>query len=222
MAQALPRVAQALDEAGVPFCVAGGMACWFHGGPEPAHDLDLLIRPDDALAAAGGLEAHGLAVTVSSADWLFHAWEGEPWDDEALMVDLLYAPIGVQADDETLARARLMRALGTKVLVMDPTDIMIMRLLALREQSLSMAKSLAAARAMGASIDWRRLRESTRRSPYADAFLRLAANLGLTAPIPLNEDGFDYESYERERSERAERLLGVREALIRAHPPQAQ
>ena len=48
--------AAALREAGVPFLLGGSLASWARGGPETRHDLDLMIKPEDAERA---LEALG-------------------------------------------------------------------------------------------------------------------------------------------------------------------
>lgn len=52
----LPRVVAALDEARVPYMIAGSVASNVHGEPRPRSDLDIVIDPDersiDALADA--------------------------------------------------------------------------------------------------------------------------------------------------------------------------
>src|SRR4029079_19226433 len=48
MLETLKRSAGALREAGVPFMLGGGLACWVRGGPESDHDLDLMVKPEDA------------------------------------------------------------------------------------------------------------------------------------------------------------------------------
>ena len=48
MMTTLKHSAAALRDAGVPFLVAGGVASWVRGGPPTDHDLDFLIKPEDA------------------------------------------------------------------------------------------------------------------------------------------------------------------------------
>ncbi len=55
----LRRVTQALDNAGLAYAVAGGIAVAVHGAPRATADIDLLIRPEDAAAAASVIEALG-------------------------------------------------------------------------------------------------------------------------------------------------------------------
>ena len=60
---AMKRAAGVLNEAGIPFILGGGLACWARGAPKTEHDVDFLLRPRDverarhALAAAGMVSA---------------------------------------------------------------------------------------------------------------------------------------------------------------------
>ena len=53
MLETLKKAAAALRDAGVPFMLGGGLAVWVRGGPETDHDLDLIVKPDDAEAYNG-------------------------------------------------------------------------------------------------------------------------------------------------------------------------
>ena len=52
---ALKRAAAALRDADIPFLLGGSLASWARGGPETRHDLDLMIRPEDAERALAAL-----------------------------------------------------------------------------------------------------------------------------------------------------------------------
>src|SRR5262249_23036256 len=60
MVPTLKRSAAALRDAGIPFLVAGGVASWVRGGPDTDHDLDFLIKPEDADRALQALADAGL------------------------------------------------------------------------------------------------------------------------------------------------------------------
>src|SRR2546421_1877659 len=45
-----------LQDADVPFLVAGGLALWARGGPRTEHDVDFLVKPDDAERALKAFE----------------------------------------------------------------------------------------------------------------------------------------------------------------------
>jgi hypothetical protein len=71
MVPTLKRTAAALRDNGIPFLVAGGVASWVRGGPATDHDLDFLVRPQDAYAALAALEGIGLRSERPPEEWLF-------------------------------------------------------------------------------------------------------------------------------------------------------
>ena len=48
MGETLKKATAALRDAEVPFMVGGSLASWARGGPEPQHDLDIMVKPVDA------------------------------------------------------------------------------------------------------------------------------------------------------------------------------
>src|SRR4051812_35778642 len=62
MEASLKKAAAALREAEIPFLLAGSLAIWARGGPESRHDLDFVLRRDDAERALEVLEAAGMNV----------------------------------------------------------------------------------------------------------------------------------------------------------------
>ena len=78
---ALLRVAVALKEGDVPFALAGGYAAWALGGPEPEHDVDLVVAETQAQRAAQVLLARTrswLGVDEQGRDRLPRVEHGEP------------------------------------------------------------------------------------------------------------------------------------------------
>src|SRR5207249_1308653 len=73
MVPTLKRAAAALRDAGVPFLVAGGVASWVRGGPRTDHDLDFLVKPDDAERALAVLAETGMRPERPPEEWLFKA-----------------------------------------------------------------------------------------------------------------------------------------------------
>src|SRR5205085_6037951 len=53
---AMKKAGGALNDAGVPFVLGGGLACWARGAPKTEHDVDFLIKPEDAERAQQTLE----------------------------------------------------------------------------------------------------------------------------------------------------------------------
>src|SRR3954452_25246534 len=95
---ALKLAAAALREADIPFLLGGSLASWARGGPETRHDLDLMIRPEDADRALEGLTEAGMRPERPPEQWLVKAWDGDT------LVDLIYCPKGLPMDDDVFAR----------------------------------------------------------------------------------------------------------------------
>ena len=55
----MKRACAALDEAGVPAMLGGGLATWARGGPPTDHDVDFYLREDDAPRALDALGQSG-------------------------------------------------------------------------------------------------------------------------------------------------------------------
>jgi hypothetical protein len=66
----LKKAAGALRDAGVPFMLGGGLAVWVRGGPESDHDLDFMLRPEDADEALDVLAGAGMRPERPPEAWL--------------------------------------------------------------------------------------------------------------------------------------------------------
>ena len=181
----LKQSAAALRDADVPFCLIGSMAAWVRGGPESSHDLDFGIREADLLRAAEALEAIGMRIEVPPEDWLIKAWTGEPGGEDAVFLDLIYSASGLEIDDEVLARADELQVLAHGMKVLNASDLLVTKLLSLREQNLNLTSTVATARAIREQIDWPEVRRRTSHSPYASGFFAIAERLAI---VPA-EDG---------------------------------
>lgn len=178
----LKKTAAALRDGDVDFCLIGSLSAWVRGGPESSHDLDFGIREADMLRAAEALERVGMTIVIPPEDWLIKAWNGPPEHPESVLVDLIYAPSGVPITDEVLERAEMMDVLAHRMKVLCPTDLMVMKLLSLREQNLNLGSTISTARAVREQIDWAKLRDRTQESPYARGFFVMAEGLDICPP----------------------------------------
>jgi hypothetical protein len=170
---ALKRAASALREADVAFLLGGSLASWARGGPETRHDLDLIIKPQDAERALETLQEAGMRPERPPEDWLLKAWDGDT------LVDLIYCPKGLPVDDDLIARGEELSVLGMDIRVMALEDVMATKLLALTEHSLRYEGLLQIARALREQIDWPAVRERTQQSPFARAFFVLLEGLDI-------------------------------------------
>ena len=173
MEASLKKAAAALREAGVPFLLGGSLASWARGGPETTHDLDFMIKPEDAERALGALEAAGMKREEPPEEWLVKAWDGD------VLIDLIHGPSGIDMTDEVIERGDTLNVLSMEMRVMSLEDVITTKLEALTEHSLDYAGVLQVARALREQIDWRVVRERTHGSPYAKAFFVLVEELGI-------------------------------------------
>jgi Uncharacterised nucleotidyltransferase len=173
---ALKRAAAALREADIPFLLGGSLASWARGGPETRHDLDLIIKPQDAERALEALEQAGMRPERPPEEWLLKAYDGDT------LIDLIYCPKGLPVDDEVIARGEELAVLGMDIRVMALEDVMATKLMALTEHSLRYERLLQIARALREQIDWPAVRRRTQESPFARAFFVLLEGLDIVGP----------------------------------------
>jgi Nucleotidyl transferase of unknown function (DUF2204) len=184
----LKKAVGVLSDAGIPFALAGSMACWALGGPPSRHDVDLALMHSDADRALEALEAAGFRVERPPEGWLCKAW----YDD--ILVDLIWAPMGLDVTDTVLAAARTLNVDGMEMPALAPTDVLTSKLLALNESHLDFEGLLAIVRGVREQVDWAELRRRTEDKPLARSFLYMAGELGLisdeapdTAPADLRK-----------------------------------
>lgn len=175
--ESLKRVAAALREGDVPFLLGGGLAAWAWGGPGTGHDLDVMVRPDDADRALEALRGAGMRTEKPPESWLYKAWDGD------VLVDVIFRPVGRDVNDELFERAEELEVNAVPMLVMCPEDVLVTKLLALDEHELDYERHLEFARSLRERIDWDAVRQRTQDSPYAKAFFTLVEDLGIVERV---------------------------------------
>lgn len=183
----MKRAAAALRAADVEFMVGGGIAIWARGGPPTDHDVDFLVREGDAERALEALVLVGLRAERPPEDWLYKAWDGP------ILVDVIFRPAGMVVDDEHFARATPLEVSALTVAVASIDDVLVTKLLALREQELDYRPLLEIARALREQIDWTEVADRTRSSPFARAFFTMVDGLGVSPRDPELEGDVDGE-----------------------------
>ena len=171
--ESLKRTVAALDDAEVPFLIGGSLASWARGGPDTTHDLDVIVKPEDAKRAQEALVAAGMRAEDPPESWLLKVWDGD------VLIDLIFEPAGMTIDDELIERAELVNAAAMDFRVMTVEDVLYTKLNALNEHYLDFSSLLQIARSVREQVDWERLRERTAGSPYATAFFCLLDELGI-------------------------------------------
>jgi len=171
---AMKAGAAALQRGEIPFVLGGGLAAWARGGPKSEHDVDFMIRPQDADRALEAMAEAGLRTERPPEGWLYKAWH-----PNGALIDLIYAPSGGPITDETIDRAPLLEVAALRVHVFSLEDVMTTKLLALNEQELDYSRVLSYARALREQIHWDEVRARSEASPFARAFFTLVEGLGI-------------------------------------------
>jgi hypothetical protein len=171
---ALRGAASALRADGPDFALGGSYALWVHGGPEPVHDVDLVVAETDTEAAAATLDAAGFCIDRPPEDWLFKATL------DGAVVDVLHRLNSVPVAAEALAKAEIRQVLAIEMPVLPPTMVLTVKLRALDEHTCDFAALLPAVRAVRERVDWSRLRAETADNDFAAVFLILLERLGIT------------------------------------------
>ena len=170
---AMKAAAGALRDAGIPFALGGGLAAWARGGPESDHDVDFLLKRDDAERALDVLGKAGFRPERPPENWLFKVWDGD------VFVDLIFDTSAGPITDEHFERAEELEVYAVRMQVASLEDILVTKLMALDEQKLDYKSSMEIARSLRERIDWDSVRERTRESPYARAFFFLGEELSV-------------------------------------------
>jgi hypothetical protein len=167
----MKKAAGVLKEADVPFVLGGGLACWARGAPKTEHDVDFLVRPEDAERAQEALAEAGMRTEKPPEGWLLKAYDGD------VLIDLIFSPQGGPIDDETFERADELEVHATRLKVAAVEDVLAQKLLALNEQQPDYSSVLEIARSLREQIDWDDVRKRTQDAPFAKAFFTLLDEL---------------------------------------------
>ena len=173
----LKRTAVALKEGEVPFALCGGYAAWVRGAPEPEHDADFLVPASEAERAAKALADAGLQVVDPAEDWLLKVERGD------VFVDVLWRACGRPAEVDLVERAEVLPVLSVQMPVLDPTDILAGKLMALDEHYCDFARMLPVARALREQVDWPEVSRQVADNDFAVVFLVLLGRLGIVPDI---------------------------------------
>jgi len=167
----MKKAGGALNEAGIPFVLGGGLACWARGAPKTEHDVDFLVRPEDAQQAQQALAAAGMQPETPPEGWLLKAY------DDGVLVDLIFDPQDGPVDDRTFERAEELEVHAMKMKVAALEDVFVQKTLALNEQQPDYSSLLELARSLREQVNWAEVRERTRDSPFAKAYFTLLEDL---------------------------------------------
>jgi predicted nucleotidyltransferase len=129
--QAFGDAIDAIQDAGIPYVVIGGLASSLLGRPRMTNDVDLLLRSEeDARRALDALAAAGFDTEETNPSWIFKACR----DD--VTIDLMFWLKGdIYLDDQMLERAPLEEFAGRRISVMPPEDLIVVKAVIHDEQT---------------------------------------------------------------------------------------
>ena len=167
----LKRTAVALKQGDVPFALCGGYAAWVRGAPEPDHDADFLVAADEAERAAKVLSDAGLDVQDPPEDWLVKVVGGGSF------VDVLWRTCGHPVESDLIDRSEVLPVLSVQMPVLQATDIVVTKLMALDEHYCDFSRLLPVARALREQVDWPAVSRAVAENDFAVVFLDLLDRL---------------------------------------------
>ncbi len=175
--QAAKQVGSILKKERHPFALAGSVAVYAHGGAANLqHDVDFVVRPDDAEAVAASLREAGLSVYTPPEDWLLKA------DCLGQQVDLIFELAHEPVSAQLLARAEERSVDSVLMPVLSPTDLLHGLLAAFSEHHCDFGAVLPIARTLREKIDWEGLRRDCGDDPMPAAFFLVLERLEIIPP----------------------------------------
>jgi len=121
----LLRAVDALEEAGIPYALMGGLASAAIGRSRHTHDVDLFVTPGDAVPALEAMGRAGFRTERTDALWLYKAW----WD--GTLVDVIFSSKGgVVFDEEMRAHRRPVEIRGRQVPALGAEDLIVIKAVA--------------------------------------------------------------------------------------------
>jgi predicted nucleotidyltransferase len=171
--EAMKKAGGVLNEAGIPFALGGGLACWARGGPKTEHDVDFLVKPEDAERAQEALARAGMRTEKPPEGWLLKAYD----DEAGVLIDLIFHPRGGIIDDEVFNSAEELEVHAMRMKVVRIEEVLVQKLLALSEQQPDYSSVLELARSLREQVDWDEVRERTKEAPFAKAYFTLLGEL---------------------------------------------
>ena len=172
--EAMKASAGILQAREIPFILGGGLSAWARGGPKSEHDVDFLVKADDADSALEAFESAGWKTERPPEGWLYKTWH-----ENGALVDIIFNPASGPITDEVIERSPVAEVMALRINVSTLEDVMVSKLMALTEQEPDFSSVLEWTRALREQIDWDNVRARTEASPFAKAFFTLVEGLGI-------------------------------------------
>ncbi|MDQ6884110.1 MAG: nucleotidyltransferase family protein [Candidatus Dormibacteraeota bacterium] len=128
--EVLTDALRAVEQAGFPFLVLGGLASSLVGRPRWTHDIDFLVMPNDARAVLRVLEASGFRTEETDPAWIYKAFR------DNVMVDIIFMVTGgIYLDRDMLDHAIPREYEGLPMSIPSPEDQVIIKAIVHTEET---------------------------------------------------------------------------------------
>lgn len=177
-----------LEKAEIPYLLMGGMGSASYGRPRWTHDIDVFVRPEDALGTVRALESAGFDTEQTYPDWLFKAFKRDQ------MVDIIFKSTGgILVDDDMLARARDFEFGGVRARLIPPEDLVVIKAIVHDEHMPRHWHDALAIIGACHDIDWDYLHQRARRfgARRVLSLLIYATSNDLIVPVSVIEELFE-------------------------------
>jgi predicted nucleotidyltransferase len=119
-----------VERAGFRFLVLGGLASSLVGRPRWTHDIDFLVRADDALGVLSAFRAAGFRTEETDPVWIYKAFRHD------IMVDIIFMITGgIYLDQQMEERAIQREYDGLQVRIPSPEDQVVIKAIVHREET---------------------------------------------------------------------------------------
>jgi predicted nucleotidyltransferase len=124
------KTIETIEDKNIPYALFGGIAGKELGRPRVTHDIDLLVRPDDADYVLKILEEKGFETEKRDEAWLYKAWS----DD--ILVDVIFRSCGdIYFEEEVRSHVRRIKVEGKMINTISPEDFIVIKAAAHREDN---------------------------------------------------------------------------------------
>lgn len=171
----------ALDEAGIPYVVGGGMAVRAYGRTRYSKDMDIFLSLTRIGMTMNVLNAAGFHTRDTDANWLYKATKGD------VLVDLIVRTTGdIRLEAEAVRRGRWVRLQERPFFVMGPEDLLLRKVFSEAEGRPDWYDALSMLQAPIPGFDWPYFVDLAERHGAARvlAMLLFATTAGAQAVIP--------------------------------------
>lgn len=112
----------AIEDAGIPYVLMGGVASATVGRPRVTRDIDMFVRPEDARHVLDVFQKAGFDTEERFPHWLYKGWK------DGILVDVIFRSAGdIYLDDEMLARSTVGEYKGRSFRLIPPEDLLVIK-----------------------------------------------------------------------------------------------